>query len=70
MLLLHLNQQNQLKSSLKGLNKSNNTHELGYGLAVAQALGIKIERVYDREAFDEMAKLLSNPVISLIRWLV
>lgn len=43
-----------IKEFFESLSKSN-TYELGYGFAVAQALGVKIERVYDVEAFDQIA---------------
>ena len=45
---------------LSGLNNSDNTHELGYALALAQALGVKIERVYDQEAFAKLQDILEG----------
>ena len=45
---------------LSDLNNSDNTHELGYALALAQALGVKIERVYDQEAFAKLKDILEG----------
>lgn len=45
---------------LSDLNNSDNTHELGYALALAQALGVKIERVYDQEAFTKLKDILEG----------
>nr|QTZ82741.1 MAG: virion RNA polymerase [Enquatrovirus sp.] len=45
---------------LDTLNENSSNHEVGYARALAQALGIKIERVYDADAFTQLKKLLSD----------